>query len=366
MKKRVSKTNRKVDNLIRQLRNLRINFNQPKRNFSYFTKLRRTNIRGIKQQYDQRFIKYLFGLVHPDYVQENRIEVKQPTFLEIPSASISFKEVYTCKPNASGHFALVWTPNFLNTDQNKKYSHLRLINTDAYVGNTAPVLVEQLNSYSPNISIRGYRLVSALIRINYIGSVVKRSGMIYACADYSSVSVNIADNNAGYTESYRSVDISAVRNGIWGTTTNITEGGSVEALFLPTDPADQTFYPNGSFYGDEIVNNDIRGGDEGARMSYIFAGTGLSSDSDSISIEVFYNFEILPTPASAPIVKAGGNDLDNNQIGVAQTVMSAVNSSKPIKAYIKKKVQNINDVVSKVSTIARVGANVAKIASALL
>lgn len=324
------------------MRNLRITNPQKSLNvvhsnlgYRYFNQVRRRTRTQLKRDYDERFTNYLMALAHPDYVVSSRIIAKQPTPLEIPSSTISFKEVYTATPNTSGRIAFQWTPNFLNTSSSYKYCHLYMINGNSFTESAVNGEVTLLYSFSPNVPIRGYRLVSAQMDISYIGAPIERAGTLYSCVDYSLASVYIGSREAQLTLPWPKD--SEIRNGIWATTTSISSGQKLTALYLPSDPSDQIFYPSGSFYGNEIVNEINEGGklitgDEGARISYLVIGTGLAAKADSIKIELYYNFEVLPTPISAPILKSEGNTFSTQQTNLAQQFVSKMNMQNPISS----------------------------------
>lgn len=330
---------------MKQMRNIKINNPLKGPNivhsnlgYRYFNQIRRKPRIQLKRDYDERFTNYLMALAHPDYVVSSRIIAKQPSPLEIPSSTISFKEVYTATPNSSGRIAFQWTPNFLNTDSELKYSHLYMFNSETFTGNLGNADVTLLYSFTPNVPIRGYRLVSAQIDISYIGAPIERAGTFYSCVDYSLASVYIGPEIQNIMAPWPKD--SEIRNGIWATTTSISSGQKLTALYLPSDPSDQIFYPSGSFFGNEhvtqIENGKIITGDEGARISYLIVGTGLAIKADSIKIELYYNFEVLPTPISAPILKSEGNTFTAQQTTTAQQFISKMNMNNPISSLPSK------------------------------
>jgi hypothetical protein len=269
-----------------------------------------------------KFVKdrYLIGLVHPDLAVTQQIPVKLYSDVPIPTASIGHHEQYEFTTNSSGNFLLSWRPSFLMTATDlinagtgaTDYSHITFNNnvtlngTASTAGNTFVA-----GSYAPAILIQRYRLVSAIIKVSYNGSVLNQAGTIISCATFDPLQA--ATGNAGGLVSSisdslvdRFGNFSIITNGLWNTSIDITNNSNgVECLYVPTDPSDYTFVRQGRFYTTAAIQSGlIAAPSDGAHINYIVAGRNFPASASCIMVNVYYNYEVVADPTSAPFLRS--------------------------------------------------------------
>lgn len=341
MNSKIDKVNNKVDNLRAQVNNIK---KKSKKNKSrvYFKNNKKDRIPSnplsfrnhpkdkvvqlLEEYHRVTRARYLFAMIHPEVAVNQGYQVKLYSDVPVPSSSIGFKSTYQCSTSAKGTFCLTWTPNFLCTAQslaldfpqveNPFYSNIAY-NFDQDLDGSAesPNRFFFLPSYIPDIKLQKYRLVSALIKVKYNGSVLNQSGTMYSCATFDQIEVASGYNNGSTINvpASRFGDFSLVRNGLWNRSVNITsDADGIECLYVPMDPTDITFYPIGDYYGLGSDTNVSSGSTkllkqistEGAHVNYIIAGQNLPTNSSCIYIEVYANFEVIADPQSAPVIRS--------------------------------------------------------------
>lgn len=337
---KVNKINNKVDNLRAQVNNIKKGQRRRTRNFAIlkngkdrlasnplsFRNNPKDKIVQLLEEYHRvTRARYLFAMIHPEVAVNQGYQVKLYSDVPVPSSSIGFKSTYQCFTSTKGTFCLTWTPNFLCTAQslsldfpqvvNPTYSNLSYNSSPDLDGTSANIDFEFLPSYIPDIKLQKYRLVSALIKVKYNGSVLNQSGTMYSCATFDQIAVSSGYNDPlqPNVTAKRFGDFSLIRNGLWNRTVNITsDADGIECLYVPMDPTDMTFYPIGDYYGlgsdDEIAQADKKTlrqiSTEGAHVNYVIAGQNLPQSASCIYIEVYANFEVIADPQSAPVIRS--------------------------------------------------------------
>lgn len=320
--------------------------------------------------------QYLYGLIHPEVAVSDGLQLKLYSDVPLPTNSAGIRETFYVTPNANGCFALAWAPAYFATrlqaariyqpfDQdisNFEYSHT-YVNTSAQLDGQAPDQGHwtPMPSYVPTIDINKYRLVSALLRVKYVGSVLNQSGMLYSAATYNQIPVStwtqgskatsitsissveitsqMASQDGKYTvdpgassaymQLTRFSDFSLTKNGLWNFSHNITQDANgIECLYIPMDPLDSTFKDVNSYYGTpqyyetpQPTHNETIFGPitvhSGTPINYVVTGQNIVNPSQCILVEAFYNFECIADPSTAPFLRssyAGG-------VGAADTKM---------------------------------------------
>lgn len=342
MNSRIDKVNNKIDNLRAQVNNIKNkkmkNKNSNKvilktgnkdrlaSNPLSFRRSPKDKIVKLLEEYHRiTRARYLFAMIHPEVAVNQGYQVKLYSDVPVPSSSIGFKSTYQCSTSDKGTFCLTWTPNFLCTAQSLViefpnvrepfYSNLSYNSDPELDGSTTSGTFKFLPAYIPDIKLQKYRLVSALIKVKYNGSVLNQSGTMYSCATFDQIQVASGANSlsAFNTSATRFGDFSLVRNGLWNRTVNITsDADGIECLYVPMDPTDITFYPIGDYYGLGIDSISGEGptkllkqiSTEGAHVNYVIAGQNLPISSSCIYIEVYANFEVIADPQSAPVIRS--------------------------------------------------------------
>jgi hypothetical protein len=305
--------------------------------------------------------KYLYAMIHPDVAVSQGFQVKMYSDIPLPTASIGFKVVKQFSTSMHGTFALTWSPNMFATDMGLvraiptkpgnqftdpndfAYSNITYNNDDDLTGLGANENFNYVPTYVPSVDVQKYRLVSALLKVRYNGSVMNQAGSMHSCAtmqpatnvilavDTSRVRDKQLNNAETLISEIVSVDkqqygdFDLIRNGMWNFTQNITaDARGVECLYVPIDPTAHIFYDNATSYGDhgtaDWSNVDVpaaAGGttaqtrttvilqpQQGTQLTYVVCGMNLPVESKCIQMEVFYNFEVIPTPRTAPVLRS--------------------------------------------------------------
>lgn len=292
--------------------------------------------------------QYLYSMIHPDYAVTEGIQVKMYSDVPVPTSSIGIRSMYQISTSAKGTFMLTWSPNFLGIDSDIKRSipeaglnakttaYTNLVYTDDHdlTGTTELNTISYLGlaGFMPSVNLQKYRLVSAIMKVKYNGSVLNQAGTMISCATFDNLPVtNCVSTDDTYDAGVllnarypvdpvrnRYTDFSLIRNGLWNYSTNITANANgLECLYVPTDPTANIFYDLASYYGS--TNKKIEPikqteqtigymqhitGDSGSQLSYIVAGHNLPPMENCIQIEIFSNFEVIADPSVAPLLRS--------------------------------------------------------------
>lgn len=331
-------------------------------------------------------LRYLYAMIHPEEAVTQGMQVKLYSDLPLPTNSAGIRETFYVTPSNHGTIAIAWNPNFFSSpiaekrlmaqvgndhiNSNTRYSHLFVNTSAAALTGTQPNEGHwtALQSYNPEINIQQYRIVSAMLRVKYVGNLMNQAGMLYSCATtidmpplkmiqqdrgsdtiwpdpMESVEITSAmsskpntpagsntyylvpEDRTGVNRSYaplcRFSDFNLVKNGMWNYSHNITEqGGGVECLFVPLDAHDTTFREMGMYYNSgpsqaKAAEINLAAADScgavycvmddnslGNPLKYVVVGQNLPHEANCIMIEVFYNFECIADPSVCPFLRA--------------------------------------------------------------
>lgn len=294
--------------------------------------------------------QYLYSMIHPDYAVTEGVQVKMYSDVPIPTSSIGIRMMYQIRTSAVGTFLLSWSPNFLATNQDiearfdsytaktSAYSNIIVSTDDNMNGGTASNEYSQFHfpSFIPSVMLQKYRLVSAILKVKYNGSVLNQAGTMVSCATYDNIPVyNLVAGEKPSAETIllhpaispkseifaRYSDFSLIRNGLWNYSQNITaDANGLECLYVPTDPTSNMFYDLASYYGSTLsrIDNVQQSsttigqsesivGDSGAQLSYVVAGYNLPKSETCLQVEVYANFEVIADPSVAPLLRSSLN-----------------------------------------------------------
>lgn len=291
--------------------------------------------------------RYLAGLVHPDLAVKNGIQLKLYSDIPIPTASVGWHEQYQFTTSSLGTFLLAWKPNFLLDQPTMSYyaqtgwSHLNYNNSASLTGLTSVAGNNFVPSgYTPNISLQRYRMVSALIKVTYNGSVLNQAGTMISCATFDPMFVAVGNSaTAVSTHADTLVDrfgnFSLIANGLWNNTVNITEtAGGIECLYVPIDPDDYLFERTGYYYGNtNLSTGTFQAQSEGAHINYVVAGRNLPASAQCILVDIYYNYEVIADPSAAPILRSAYDDVWTKQENekIQDTMSSALRNGSAIR-----------------------------------
>lgn len=296
--------------------------------------------------------RYLYAMIHPDKAVTDGIQVKMYSDVPLPTSSVGMRTTLNLTTSDKGKFMLCWRPNYFDTQYDINYfpthtapvfqptsyftSNLTYNNASSLSGTVSNDNNVYKSTYLPNVNLLKYRLVSAIIKVRYNGSVLQQAGTMYSCASFArhnTVSAaqvgspSFFDTFFDRTEQTSKFgDFGLIRNGIWNHTENITEDAAgVECLYVPLDPTDCCFQATGVYYGgDPIVQSTLSSGVgtyvktcppqlQGAHINYIVAGENLPASTQCIQVEIFSNFEVIADPSVAPFIRSAmDGTLDTN------------------------------------------------------
>lgn len=295
--------------------------------------------------------QYLYSMIHPDYAVTEGVQVKMYSDVPVPTSSIGIRTMYQLTTSQLGTFLLSWSPNMLATDPGIEshfpgvphdtvgYSNIRVCTSNLLSGANPQdgLLSYALPAYRPQVLLQKYRLVSAIIKVKYNGSVLNQAGTMISCATFDNLPVDVViaatsatsaedimtnpSISAQSLEFNRYADFSLIRNGLWNYSQNIAaDANGLECLYVPTDPTSLMFYDLGSYYGSQLtteVENKSAGstvgqtrqiiGDSGAQLSYIVAGHNMPKNETCIQVEVYANYEVIADPTTAPLLRSAIN-----------------------------------------------------------
>lgn len=289
---------------------------------------------GLKQLYaeyqDNILADYIYGLYHPDIVFKEGLDIKSPSYMPVPTTSFKFKETFTVAPNASGNFVLFWLPNFLGTSDSLVRVHKPYENVDSFEGVFSNCYYNNSDDLDGNAALlngwrahtfkhvaqdfQKYRLTSAAVKVKYTGKVLDQSGMLAAAASYIRTprSVLLYPVQGQAPASYelpiqatqgmsQFCDFDNIRQGQWADTCSvISDPDGITCTWVPTDPLNQVFVDNATTI--DAINHQLvwSGGNAvahwtptNANISYAICGYGIASQTSCITVEAYYNFEII-------------------------------------------------------------------------
>lgn len=336
----------------------------------------------------KRMADYITSILEPEFAVTEGFVARQPGLFQIPSTSVSFRNNVNISTDEDGDFALAWNPNFFTNVKTLEssfyfeasanyfadtYSHVTVKNTDDGKLYAVP-------SYVPDVDLSKYRLVSAKIKVTYIGSVLNKSGMMYACAtfDQTPILVGYKGDTDGLVpiralngteinwstyqatgeydrlikQTYANMNEQSISNGIWNKSLNVTNSNQgMSCLHIPTDPVNEIFYPVCTYFGNPIPNTSaVTSGafsgrmffkslrsTSGAQLCYYICGHGLPPGTECINIQTYYTYEVIPTQLSAPFLRTPKDTLSTGERKAVEDIVKGVHggiaiSNKPTRS----------------------------------
>lgn len=391
----------------------------------------RNNPSYFKKNHEALIVEYIADVLDPEIAVTQGKQVKQPNIFPIPSATVGFRNHLNISTDDKGDFFIAWNPNYLVNQAYLNSMTLTPSGAQTFHPNTYFHLVQKYNnetmqcypSYVPDVAFSKYRLVSAKIKVSYIGSVLNKSGMLYACATYDQTPVGIGnipegavamiangydgtplnfsrDNSSDtmsplcpsstYAQTFKNLSEQSIANGIWNQSVNVTNHNQgISCTHVPSDPTNEIFYPTGEYFGfDYSDKNNYEANRQpfdvglntktmafalpctyvqsnvGSQLCFLIMGHGLPEDSECVNIQLFYNFEIIPTTQSAPFIRSSllSDQFNLRQIGKIKSVITEKAPSLAIRKGTSSTGAGILQKIIKYGTFA---ASVAKLVSTL-
>jgi len=267
---------------------------------------------------------YLVGMLYPDVAQQQGLTVKCHSDVNIPTCTFSSHVYATFTTNTSGNMLLSWRPKLFvdSTITLTTWSAVTMNNNVALLGTgAAGTNTFALPTYKFGVSTDRYRLVSALFRVSYVGSVVNMAGTMYGCATFDELAIGRSGTDAD-TAIDRFGDFSIIQNGLWNKTSIIANNNTMEFLYVPMDPDDQFFEKTGYWNGaimPGVPTGPLQPDGEGAHIGYVCAVNGAAVSSPCVRVDVYSNYEVIVDDTVAPIIR-------NSNLGPSQEEQSELMS----------------------------------------
>ena len=342
-------------------------------------KLRKMNpqkaMTSILSTNKKNLIQYIYGLIHPDIAISDCMQVKKPSGIPIPSTTFGIKRNITLKTNASGNLAIIWIPNYLCslngfkdvhktypinssmtgnlTTSNTAFTNLWYTNSDALDGSRQNDIVWTANPVSTlSQDFARYRLTSALIKVKYTGNKLNQAGMMYSSATYKqlpymaaasmSLATTMTSNSVANASDYFAIftKFDVTRNGQWNKSVNVTANANgLEALYVPTDPMNDVFAKDGF-----VTSNEKTTGSEtsdsfvccqypnNTNIKYSFVCQGLPASTSCVTVETYYNYEIIVEQEQMPYFHSANSAQGVNINDVNEAHQALVNSGNLVRS----------------------------------
>lgn len=367
--------------------------------------------RLMKDMYEDKIINYVAAILDPEYNYNTGIMVKQPSLLNPPSVSIPVKTLTTIKSEQKSSICVSWNPTLFCTknDLNRiilgkrgdeeisanrissvLYSLPENVGTEQVIpADSWDAHVHAIPDNLPEIGVSKARLVSAKIKISFRGSIMNQGGTIMGAATFQgppglvlktdntdNVYINSSpDAVATWGDLFKVTlgdqynhdsqcpfEEKIISNGIWAKNVNITkDANGITAIFIPTDPMDEIFYKPGTFYGEQIKQDDnilnqygattALTTAKGARLNYLFNIQGLSANnSNPITIETYQTWEVLPTNQSASSLRNSNTAMSSDFVKqkMKELITEYFNNSTGIHTSRPNNMNGLWDVLKKV------------------
>jgi hypothetical protein len=222
------------------------------KNFRFIKNHNKNNINTrykpkVKQMLDKYhgiLKSYLHGILHPEDAINSANVPKAPNYVSIPTSNITFREAFDILPDKDGQFLLYWTPNFLCSQEGIDYRTRARNFKYSYSRNW-------LGGFDNNYNCEGFNPIPAYTP----PASFKKYRLVSAGCKITYKGSQL--NRAGIIShclTYRSIPV--------------------------------------SFFVDQDIENGF----------FIFRGEGLST-TEKLYVEQYYNFEVIPTELSAPILR---------------------------------------------------------------
>lgn len=234
--------------------------------------------------------KYLFSLLFPEKSKGTRIPSKFP----VPSATFQQTDFLLITPNALGNFEVQWSPQNLSiSNANYEITYdvapgLNGISLDTIFYSTSTLTSPLATNW------QAFRVVSACMIVQYIGSFINLSGTFGGGLDITTQYPNNWDPNYS--------NFSNVDDRLWSQVVRVDEG--LKVVYFPKDYSDFNFIkPNQAPNSGNSMSSSVK---------LIVYGQNLPPNVSCVRIDFIKNVEAIPGPAFADIVELGFSSSKNN------------------------------------------------------
>jgi hypothetical protein len=300
--RRVNKLQRKDKNVNKQLQNMTLNRQQPKKRKNL--KKRNNNnskVTAFKRNYTLSRNQHLMNLLDP----WNATGAKLPQIGDIYSNVAKVRSYFNLTANANGYFLAVFDPSYIASA--KASGTLTAFNycRNATLNGSTAITGTNLWNYGPVGSVpmpplntvlkarlvcAGMKVVPKISTLNYVATAI-------TCIDYSDSQIGLATTAFTATDEHANYGVFAnVMYGNGGKKFDLTPTTGNNAIYFnwyPTDPLAEVFIDQ----GEEIV--DIDGHEAGGFQKFVIAFQDLPA-SATIDFEIVWNIEYLCNPIAKP------------------------------------------------------------------
>ena len=226
--------------------------------------------------------RYLYSLLFPEKSKGARIPTKFP----VPSTTFQQTDFVLVTPNASGNFILQWCPQNLSSSTSNNEIVLNVAST--LTGNNTDTTYTTQSSLMNSLvtNWQAFRVVSACLVVQYVGSYVNLQGVFGGGLDISASTSNSYDSNYSV--------FSNIDDRLWSQTTRVDEG--LKIVYFPKDYNDLSFIKPNTTPASNNLASTVR------LMVY---GQNLPASVQCVRIDIIKNVEAIPGPAFADIMDCG-------------------------------------------------------------
>lgn len=299
-KKPKKKQNQKMNQIIKKLDKVSTKENALIKTFknSKMTKYSRLSKRNLMNRFQSFQMSYARSIVLPEFSRGARL----PSIFPQPTATMHKHITVPITTSVNGKAAILWQPYVLQESNSTPFSGLYLNNSATLTLTSA----EATTGYQvlptpwsvPANTFSSYRLVSASIRIDPQMSIQTAQGSVAGgIAVYSNqkgfdqVGINVFPF-AGELTIAANVD-----NLLYFNKANITEQQAIRHIFFPLDPTYEYYTPVNYPHGTSATTNEIN-----TEFYFAYYITGAPASS-SFNIELYMNFECIPTPIAEGFIQ---------------------------------------------------------------
>jgi hypothetical protein len=226
--------------------------------------------------------QYLFSLLFPEKSKGCRIPTKFP----VPSATFQQDDFILVTTNSSGNFVVQWSPQNLSSSTSNNEIVVNNATTLTGLNNDTTYTTSSCLTNSLVTQWQAFRVVSACIVVQYVGSFTNLQGTFGGGLDISNTNTNSYDSNYS--------NFSNIDDRLWSQQVRVDEG--MKICYFPKDYNDLSFIRSNTNPSSNNLASSVR---------LLLYGQSLPPNTQCVRIDFFKNIEAIPGPAFADIVDVG-------------------------------------------------------------
>jgi hypothetical protein len=233
----------------------------------------------IKQDLTKR---YLYSLLFPEKSKGCRIPTKFP----VPSATFQLTDFIIITPNSSGNFVVQWCPQNLAASTALNEVVVNTANTLTGMNSDITYVTSTALTNALVTQWQAFRVVSACMVVQYVGSFVNLQGTFGGGLDIS------ASNSNSYDANYS--NFSNIDDRLWSQISRVDEG--LKVVYFPKDYNDLSFIRPNQTPSQNGLASAVR---------LLVYGQSLPVSTQCIRIDFIKNVEAVPGVSFADVVETG-------------------------------------------------------------